>query len=211
MRKIIVLSIGLMLWTASISFAYMDNYPPYKFKDGSPKHLEAENLVGSDKAEYKSRDGQIIAKLKDTEDSPYFILQEGNTVLVRINKKELPFPYAVYRADLDGNGLNDFIIFYWEGGAGLGANQDKVEVFLKKKTGSYQRIVYETLSAGIEDFIGPDKEGKYKIIITGFYQGDKHNYFTYDLYQFEDFRLINANAKVKGFPRFVEYTCKNND
>ena len=77
--------------------------------------------------------------------------------------------------------------------------------------GGFEKISYYTFDAGIEDFIGPDKNGKYKVIITGFYQGNRHNYISYNIYEIKNYHLINADAKVKGFPKFIWYSNKPND
>ena len=106
MRRIIAFAIGLLLWANSISFGYND-YPPFKFSGNPPTHLKAELLVDLDKHDYKSEDGSVITRLKDTGFGVDFFLKEGRYVLVSGNIKEAPTPYAVYRVDLDGNGLKD--------------------------------------------------------------------------------------------------------
>ena len=203
MRRIIALTIGLLLWSTGISFGYRADYPPYEFKDGPPSHLKAELLVDLDKHDYKSEDGNVIARLKDTDSGIDFLLKEGKYVLVSDNIKEAPTPYSVYRADLDGNGLKDFIIFNWYGGCGIAMNSFRVDIFLKKKTGGYREISYDTLSSGLEDFVDMNKNCKYEVIITDIYSGQKHTYFSYDIYEFENYKLVNADKKFKGFPKFV--------
>jgi hypothetical protein len=126
-------------------------------------------------------------------------------------ERETPMPWAVYRVDLDKNGLEDFIIFYSYRGCGLAASADKVEIFLKKQGGEYQKISYDVMSAGIEDFIDLNHDGQYEVIITDFYSGKKHNYFTYSIYEFKDYKLVNADLKFSGFPKFVWITYKPND
>lgn len=197
--------------TCNNAYPYFDNYPPYSFKKGPPEHLEAKSLVDFDKPKYKSRDGKITAKLKEKADSFDFILRDGRLVLAQIKKDEPPLPNSVYQADLDANGLKDFIIFYNYRGNGLAAQRDKVEILLKKKQGVYQKVSYDTFSAGLEDFIDLYRDGKYEVIITDFYGGSKHNYFTYNIYKISDYRLVNADAQSKGFPKFIWFTYNKND
>ena len=211
MRRVIVVSIALILCVTGVSFAYVTNYPPFRFKDGSPLHLKAELLVDLDKHDYKSEDGNVIARLKDTTSGVDFFLKEGKYVLVSDNIKEAPTPYAVYRAGLDGTGLKDFIIFNWYGGCGIAINSVRVDIFLKKKTGGYREISYDTLSSELEDFVDINKDGKYEVIITDIYSGQKHTYFSYDIYRFENYRLVNADAAFKGFPKVIWDTNKPND
>ena len=206
--RITAFVIGLLLWVAGTSFGYWSNYPPHRFKDGPPAHLNVIPLVDGE-GDYKSRDASIVVHLKERK--PFeveFSLKVGKATLVASDQHMEWFPSAVFQADLDGNGLDDFIVFYNSRGPGLGGHQDRVEIYLRKDSGGFEKISYDTFDAGIEDFIGPDKEGRYKVIIMGFYEGnDRHNYFTYNVYEFRDYRLVNADAKVK----FVRYTYKNND
>ena len=211
MRRIAIVSIGLVLWITGISFAYRNDYPPYRFKDDSPVHLNVKPLV-SGEGNYKSKDKSVVVHLKEAK--PFdvkFFLKVGKTILISSNQNMEWFPSAVFQVDLNNDSHNDFIVMYASRTPGLGGCQNRVEIYLRKNSGGFQKIAYNCLDAGIEDFAGPDKDGKYKIIITGFYEGDKHNYFTYNIYEFKNYRLTNADAKIERFPKFVQYTYKKND
>ena len=211
-KQLIVGSLILFRIFCSDALAYFDNYPPYKFKDRIPQHLEVQSLVDFDNPEYKSKDGEVVARLKDPGDNTYdFFIQEGNRVLVNKKDREIPLPYALYRVDLDKNGLEDLIVFSNYRGCGLASQQGAVDIFLNKQDGSYQKISYDTMASGPEDFVDLDKDGRYEVIITDFYGGDKHNYFTYDIYEFKDYRLLNVDTKFKGFPKFIWFTDNPND
>ena len=188
--KRITFVILIIVFYCSIGDCYVEKYPPYRFRDGQPKHLNIEPIVllGRDKTEYRTEDGKIIVKLEES-----------------------PVPYTVYRYDLDDNGLDDYLIFYNYRGCGLGVLNDKVEIYLKQHNHSYQKISYDTLSSGLEDFVDVNKDGKYEVIITGFYWGTKHNYFTYNIYEISNCKLVNADTKFKGFPKFIWFTHKSND
>lgn len=211
MRPMLILVLTFLFLSFHPTFAYFDNYPPYKFISGPPKHLEAKSLVDFDKSKYKSKDGKIITRLKETADSFDFILKDGKLVLASIREEKTPLPNSVYQVDLDGNGKKDFIVFYNYRGSGLESQKDMVEIFLKRKEGVYRRISYDTFSAGLEDFVDLDRDGKYEVIVTGFYHGVKHNYFTYNIYKFKDNKLINADSQFKDYPKFVWITYKKND
>ena len=189
--------------------AYRDNYPPYRFKDGPSAHLNAKPLIFGE-GDYKSE--SVVVHL--TESKPFeveFFIKAGNTVLVSTDKNMEWFPSSVFQADLNNDGRDDFIVIYNSRAPGFGGHHDRVEIYLQKQNDNFEKISYYTFDAGIEDFIGPDKTDKCKVIITGFYQGDRHSYFTYNIYEFKNYRLVNADAKVKGFPKFVWYTDKPND
>lgn len=205
---LILISLSLPL---SDIFAYVNNYPPYKFKEGPPKHIKAKLLVDSDRPRFKSKDGRIFVRLKEAADSFDFLLKDGKLVLARLTDTAVPLPNSVYQADLDGNGIRDFIVFYNYRGSGLESQRDRVDIFLKKKGGTYQKISFDTFSAGIEDFVDLDGGGKWEVIITDFYSGHRHNYFTYNIYKLKDYRLLNADIQYKGFPKFVWMTYNKND
>lgn len=210
-KQLIVAWIILFGWNSNV-LGYMEDYPPYKFKDGAPKHLESQALVDFDKSEYKSSNGRVEARLNDPGDDSYdFMLRDGKTVLVNKRDRETPLPCALYSTDLDNNGQEDFIVFSNYRGCGLASQQDAVEIFLKKESGSYEKISYDTMCSGLENFIDLDKNGRYEVIITDLYSGDKHSYFTYNIYEFKDYKLANVDTKFKGFPKFIWYTDKPND
>lgn len=211
MRPLLTLITIILFFPATSVFAYFSNYPPYKFKEGSPKHIEAKLLVDSDKPRFKSRDGRIFVKLKETAASFNFLLKDGKLVLASLTDDSLPLPNSVYQADLDANGAKDFIVFYNYRGNGLASQKDRVDIFLKNKGGSYQKVSFDTLSAGLEDFVDLDRDGKYEVIITGFYPGSKHNYFTYDIYRLKGYRLVNADNRYSAFPKFIWITYNKND
>jgi hypothetical protein len=174
-KKQLIVAWALLFYYVTSASAYVDNYPPYKFKDGAPKHIEAKLIFTPDE-----RYSQPLSQ--------------------------------IYRVNLDGNEMYDNILFSNEGGNGLGALIFKVVILLKKRDRSVEKISYETMANDpIKEFIDLNNDGRSEVIITGIYYGDKHNYFTYDIYELKDYRLVNANSKFKGFPKFVWITYKPND
>ncbi|MEK6564212.1 MAG: hypothetical protein AABZ65_04195 [Candidatus Omnitrophota bacterium] len=206
--------IGILIITVYIcgsAHAYLEDYPPFKFSESFPKHVKAELLVDYDNSEYRSKDGQVTARLKESPDSFEFILTADGTTVTKLLEREAPFPYASYRVDLDNNGLNDFIVFYSNRGNGLASQLVVADLYLQKPDGSYQSINYEGLGAGIEDFIDLDQDSKAEVIIMDMHGGKEHNYFSYSVYEIKDGKLVNADNKFKGFPKFIWYTNKKND
>lgn len=210
MRNLIGVLAGIICICGS-AHAYLEDYPPFKFLESLPKHIKAELLVDYDNPEYRSKDGQITARLKESPDSFEFILTADGTTVTKLLERETPFPYAAYRADLDNNGLNDFIVFSSDRGNGLASQLVIADLYLQKPDGSYQNINYEGLGAGIEDFVDLNQDFKAEVIIMDMYGGKKHNYFSYSVYEIKDGRLVNADNKFKGFPKFIWYTNKKND
>ena len=194
--------------------AYFESYPPYKFKDGPPKSLESKPVVDLDHAEYRSKDGHIKITLKEINWNSKLLIKDGHQILMKLHVSEaddLPFPNAVYWVDIDGNGFKDVIVLSSFRGCGIAAHFDHVDIFLKKPNQSYQKISYDTLDADIHDFVTLNKNGEYEVIITGFYEGKTHNYFSYDIYEFKNYKLYNADKKFPGFQKYIWFTSKEND
>ena len=114
----------------------------------------------------------------------------------------------VYQIDVDGNGMKDFISFIHPATSPL---LNEIHIYLQKPEGSYQEIsLSEDAGAGIEDIVDINNDGEWEVILTNLVVKG-HSYFLYSVYEFKDYRLVNANKKFKGFPKFVQYTHKNND
>lgn len=208
---VLLLSVAIGGSVPGSVYAYLENYPPHGFKDPPPRHLQLEPLVDFDHRDYTSKDGKVVARLSETSDNLDFSLTVNGTTLVQMKERATPMPYAVYQADLNGDGLSDYIALYNYRGNGLAAMNDQVDIFLTKKDGTFQKITFESMSAGLEDFADLDGDGKHEIIVTGFYGGAKHNYFTYDVYQIEGYGLVNANAKFKKFNKVIWFSNRPND
>ena len=171
--------IGVMsFFWIASALAYYENYPPYKFNQASYKQLDIEPITEADYPEF-------IRKNYD--------------------KSLLP---QVYRFDIDGNGLQDFIVLLQ---IGLNTLLRGTDIYLQKKEGGYQKISFEGSGNGIEDFMDINRDGKYELIVTGMCSGKQHNYFTYSIYEFKDYKLVNADLKFKKFPKFIWITYKPND
>jgi len=199
---------------------YVDTHPPHSLKDGPYKSLKAKPVYVWDSPEYHSADGQIrINVQKSTEEWSWdFFLQDGATVLADRHIDYSPVPFEIYHLDINGDGLKDFIVLMTYMANGISFLHERVELFLKKKEGGYRQIAYDAVSVSIEDFVDLDNDGKLEVIFTGFYgQGGTkqdsrtHNYFSYNVYEFDGYRLKNADGKYKGFPKFVWFTHKSND
>lgn len=175
----VLVSFVFILVLSSNSHSYYENYPPYEFRQGSYKHVNAKEL-------------------KD-EEIPLFIKKNS----------DLSVPHKILKADINGNNLDDFIVFLLVGASPLITD---VDIYLQKPEGSYQKIsIYEDAGAGIEDFVDLNQDGKCEVIITNLYHGSKHNYLTYSVYEFKGYKLVNADKNFKGFPKFVWMTYKPND
>ena len=215
MSKYIVTLLTLTLvffgYFCDSTFAFINSYPPYESNNGLFENIEAETLVDSNKEVFRSKDNQILVSLMNTGEDFEFIVKEGQNNLVEKKSNDSPKPFSVYRVDLDGNGLKDFLIFYNYNRWLYGVQEDKVEIILKKDNNSYRYISYDTINASSGDFVDLDKDGTYEIIITGIYNGIKKNYITYNVYKFKDLNLVNADNKYNGTLLSVWYEYSTND
>ncbi len=210
--KLLILVSIFFTYFSSNALAYLKDYPPYTFEDGPPDHLGVEALVDIDRSEFRSKDGKMLVRIKKTKTSIEILIKENELVVVSKTSQGFPVPYAVYRADIDGNDLMDFIVFYnYRDWFRNGIKEDKVELFLKRDEGTYKKISYDAITVGLEDFVDLDKDGKYEVIITSMNRIKKHSYFTYNIYEFVDLGLLNSDAKFKDFSKFIRYTSRAND
>lgn len=202
-----------VLFSISTSNAYFENYPPFSFKEvKSPMSLKP--IVDAATTEYKN--GGIVVERNQTKDGVQLLIKDEKKVLIQKSniqgyRNETLIPYQIYHFDIDKNGLLDFVVFSNWDGVGLAAFNDHVDIFLKMENEFYRRISYNSMKARIDDFVDIDKDGEYEIIITGLYQGRRHNYFTYNLYRLNSYKLKNADSKTTGFPKFIWMTNAPND
>ncbi len=212
----LLLLLVLSFCSAKPAFAYWAEYPPYSFKNGPYPHLVAKSLVNlwGGPMEYRSADKKIYAKVEEPSFRVVkFLLKDGDLVLATNNTTadDPPYPYAVYQIDLNGDGLSDFVVFWNYRGNGLSGNDDRVELYLKKKDGGYQKIAFDTTVSGLENFVDLNHDGRYEVIISGWYNYNLHSYVTHSIYEFNGTKLVNADAKFQGFPKFIWFTKKPND
>ncbi len=202
------------------AFAYVETHPPYALKDGPYQSLSAKPVQDSDHPQYQSPDGKITISVKSSTEEEFwdYLLQDASTVLAQRHIEYAPIPFEIYYVDVNGDGLEDFVVFMTYMAMGMPSLHERVEIFLKKKEGGYRQIGYDAVAVSIKDFVDLNHDGKYEVIITGFYEqgGTKkdrraHNYFSYSVYEFNGYRLQNADKKYKGFPKFVWFTDRPND
>ncbi len=120
---ILILSMGLSLFTFNLSsaFAYYDNWPP--FKQGSYRYLDLRPVPDKD----------IPSFIEDNSD-----LDEG---------RDIKF-YDIYKGNLNGHGLVDYVVLHTEPSPYL----NSVDIYLKKGKG-YRKVAYNSCAVDTKDFI----------------------------------------------------------
>ena len=222
MEKLIVLfaTFLFMCLHAAVGFAYLENYPPFKFDQKKPPHINATLLVDDKHSEYKSADGRVTAKLVwDTiKNEAYFVLKSGQVVLKEEMQASIfeTAPFAAYVADINSDGIPDFIVFSHNHSNSWITADDNVEIFLGDQAGEFKSIAYKTKNADIEDFVDLNNDGKYKILrclqeVVGARPAALHTYWHYNIYEIKHYKLVNINAPGNGFPKFIWFTEKPSD
>jgi len=117
--------------------------------------------------------------------------------------------FEVYQTNLIGNGNQDFVAIVHPGASPL---IDEIHVYLKKPRSGYREISFsEDPSANIKDVVDIKHNGKWEVILADLFLSGKHSYMAYSIYEFKNYRLVNADRKYKGFPKFIWFTDKKND
>ena len=111
----------------------------------------------------------------------------------------------VYKGDLTGHGQGDFVVLHTEPSLYLNG----VDLYLKTGQG-YRMVTYRSVAVAPQDFI-VNKDGQPSIVVSSVYWSHGHNYMAYSVYQIQDYTLVNADGKFRGFPKFVFMSNKSND
>jgi len=208
-----IVCVAYSLILPAIVSAFMENYPPFVFKEGAPSPIKAISLMETGKSQF-SHGSSISIKAFRTIGEVDFVIKDGDIELLNLQGNPEWYPFAVYLADLDKNGFEDLIVLSHCHGCDLAAYSNYVHIFLKMSKDTYRKIEYETMNADIADFVDMDKDGRAEVIITGLCDSETHgvhSYFFYTIYKIENGMLTPASRKFKGFPKFIWFTDNPND
>lgn len=191
--------------------AYFEDYPPYPFGSRPLEHLLADDLFEG-KTVFRSADGKIVLAYEEDK------VNGEKTVRFEVGRKkvwERNLPSIdtprLYQADLDKNGLNDYIVISWGGGTGLGGSLYQVDLLLGRNSDGFDWVSYVSFEAGLQGIVDLDGDGRYEILVMDMYGGKNHNYFVHAVYKIKEGRLVNVSGGFKGFPKFIWFTHKRND
>lgn len=211
MKKTFLLLVVIVALCLTEAEAYMKDYPPFPFKSKKlPPHLETEGLIEF-KGETTTRVEDLQVELSTIDAYDKLRIKDGKEIIFETEEGVTPFVFAVYYADLDNNKLKDIVIFSDYRSCGLGYKH-RVDILFQVRRHTFSHIHYDTMSASLKDFVDINRDGVYEIIYTDFYDGQRHNYFVYSIYEIRDAKLYNANKKYSpAFPKFIWFTYKPND
>ncbi|HLA36930.1 MAG TPA: hypothetical protein VJZ02_00510 [Candidatus Brocadiales bacterium] len=211
MKKTFLLLVVIVTLCLTEAEAYMEEYPPFPFKSKKlPPHLETKGLIEF-KGETTTRVEDLQVELSTIDVYDKLRIKDGKEIIFETEEGVTPFVFAVYYADLDNNKLKDIVIFSDYRSCGLGYKH-RVDILFQVRRHTFSHIHYDTMCAGLEDFVDMDRDGVYEVIYADFYGVGGHHYFVYNIYEIKEAGLHNANKKyAPAFPKFIWFTYKPND
>ena len=218
---------------STMAIAYPSAHAPFAPGE-EPKHGQLENCVILPPADGVDRsDNSSVPRL-------YSIPESGTAATVQVREletfdfeigvldregKPLAIPYTskyvcyferVFTADLNQDGLADFVVLLCNaGGTGL-ASFVTESVILLSEEGRYIIHAFGGYEGSPMDFIRMKKGGPWFFISTELVgsreidpEKTNHNFWLYRLYRFENARMVET-SETHHFPKFVWYTLRNN-
>lgn len=115
----------------------------------------------------------------------------------------------LYIADFNGDGQKDFKIVGYFMGCGLASQRVRIIYFFQQNKKQFIKVSFD-------DFIGEnaierdlDGDGNFEIITKTLQHHKNHNYWLFNLYNFENNKMVCVNGKMK-YPIMVAYLFKDN-
>lgn len=118
----------------------------------------------------------------------------------------------VLSGDLNGDGIQDFILPFWYGGCGLASGNYKI-VFLLSDGDSYNITVFDDMVFSRESFVNIN--GKCRYVHTSFVfgkgepsrlDGRERNFWVYNLLGIEGSKIATNNEADRRFPAWIWFT-----
>lgn len=227
MRKVTALlfAVSLVLVSCLVSSASPANYPPYSFKSGPYKQFPMKLVYSYVMKKDVVNHGDLTVEVSDTEYLTKDIeLIIGSKIIYRAY--DCSPATEIYVGDLDGNRLEDILFIHPSIANGLGLQGSEIVIMLKMSHSPLKYMEISVKNSASEshlmpvypedsDFTDMNNDGKCELIICGFYYGAKdgiqYNYFSYSIFRFIDYKLVNSNEAFKGFPKFVWFSFEPND
>lgn len=114
---------------------------------------------------------------------------------------------VMFAADIDGNGLVDFKILFFNDGSGLAGSLEHKLYFFNNGNQKFKPFFYTDFFSFPERDLNGD--GNYEIIGTVLTRYGGHSYWTFNLFNYKGGRLINVNTQ-SNYPLMVQYLFREN-
>lgn len=143
----------------------------------------------------------------------YHFINNGKIVYELNGDAKYPYLGDIWMADLDGNGLKDFVIYVSYMGNGI--PPDNGVIIFQTSSRVFRRLDFETYGFEPSDFTDLNEDGKAEFVLCSLYQdegkdGKLHSFLVYTVYRIEDYSLKRMEFGKAGFPSFIWFTEKAN-
>jgi hypothetical protein len=112
-------------------------------------------------------------------------------------------------ADINGDGLRDLKIIVPFMGNGLAALNVEVIYLFQTGEGKFIKISYADMMIDNRPERDLDSDGNFEIITMNLNSYESHNYWTFNLFEYKDEELKNANQK-DDYPIMIQYLFRDN-
>ena len=116
---------------------------------------------------------------------------------------------ALRTADVDGDKLNDVKMVIPYMGNGLAAMNQRVIYLFQKTDGHFTKVSFLDKMDSNRPERNLDGDNQFEIITMTLNGYEDHNYWTFNIYNYLNGRLINQNEKF-GYPIMIQYLFKEN-
>jgi hypothetical protein len=112
--------------------------------------------------------------------------------------------------DINGDSLPDIKIRAWCGGNGIASYYFRIIYLMQRSDGTFSKASFTNLEIVVDH---PERDlngdGNYEIVTTSLDNHREHNYWTFNLYRFDNGRLRCVNDEF-GYPVMVQYLYRKN-
>lgn len=187
-------------------------------KDDNIKQLQMHRLplaVTESRDDYTSmrgeRDGNTLFVYIEPEGISVELRKGEATLLSESPVNDLSFQQGVeaYTADLNRDGMTDYLVYSSSGGCGLASGYSNVG-FILSSGSAYELTVISTMFPDEQDFVVIDNQPCF--IGTSFSgveecrDGKTHNFWTYNILAIDGFGLRLRNQILSEFPKTIWYS-----
>ena len=182
-----------------------EKHLPKKYDSVSFKNIEANDSNHVFVAKYKNYKIKLLdTRLKDS--SNLLLYFKGRLIKKAKCNSDFFSTYllpSLYISDIDDDGRIDFKFITWNVGAtGLGGSRAYVFYLFNKGNNRFSLISYADFFFYRQFQF--DSDGRYEIVGQTLVNYQGHHYWLFDLYNYNDGKLINVSKKY-GYPIAVSY------
>lgn len=116
---------------------------------------------------------------------------------------------AIRIADINGDCLFDIKIVIPYNGCGIASMNVRVIYLFQKSDGSFAKISFDDKMDSIRQERDFDGDGNFEIITMNLVGKENHSYWVFNLFEYKDNGLVNANSK-DNYPIMIQFLYREN-